>query len=217
MLLLEYKKHGSEVLKCYCKIIEKNDHYLFIDYPIEEKTRKTCYFRKGTNFSAIFIGKDQSVYQFRTELVSKANFKIPALALKLPQKEDIKRVQRREFVRIKSAVDIAVYASDDSFTPFTTVTNDLSGGGMSIILPKGTNLDHVESKKAVIWMVLEMNNGDYQYCYIKAEFVHIKEHLSGIQTASLKFTSITRNVQQQIIRYCFEKQREARKKELASL
>ncbi|MFA1820692.1 flagellar brake domain-containing protein [Virgibacillus oceani] len=69
MLLLEYKKHGSEVLKCYCKIIEKNDHYLFIDYPIEEKTRKTCYFRKGTIFFVAHIGRDQSVYQFRTELV----------------------------------------------------------------------------------------------------------------------------------------------------
>ncbi|MFA1820693.1 flagellar brake protein [Virgibacillus oceani] len=109
------------------------------------------------------------------------------------------------------------YASDDSFTPFTTVTNDLSGGGMSIIMLNGTGLDHVESKKAVICMVLEMNNGDYHYCHIKAEFVHINEQRSGIQTASLKFTSITSNVQQQIIRYCYERQREARKKELHPL
>src|SRR5690625_1308164 len=116
MIHLEYKQHNiSETMKYYCKIIEKNDDYLFIDYPINDKTKKTSFFRNGTNFSVTYIGKDQSVYKFRTELVSKVNLNIPALALKLPQKKDIKRVQRREFVRIKSAVDAAVYATDESF------------------------------------------------------------------------------------------------------
>jgi len=215
LIYLEYKKDGiSEALKFYCKIIEKNDHYLFIDYPIEEKKKKTHFFRKGTNFVATFIGKDQSVYQFSTELVSKVNLNIPALAVKLPDKEKIKRVQRREFVRVKSAVDVAVHSKNESFIPFTTVTDDISGGGISIIVPNGIDLDLDQKKEVMVWMVLRINNKNYQYYNMNAEIVHINKLKSGLQIASLKFVSITYHIQQLIIRYCFEIQREARKKEL---
>jgi c-di-GMP-binding flagellar brake protein YcgR len=217
MLHLEYKKQGvSEILRYYCKIIEKNDHYLFIDYPVNERTRKTGFFHKGTHFLAMYIGKDQSVYQFRTELVSKVSLNVPALAIKLPNKDNIKRIQRREFVRIKSAVDVAVHSNNESFTPFTTVTDDISGGGMSIIVPQGINLEWNKIKNIWIWMVLEMYNGEYHYHNIKAKFVHINELKNGLQIASLKFVAIPQNIQQHIIRYCFERQREARKKELQS-
>ncbi len=213
LLQLEYKKDGvSEVLKYYCKIIERNEQYLFIDCPVNEKTKKTERFHKGAQFFAAYIGKDQSVYRFRTEVVSKVSFNIPALAIRLPNKEGIKRIQRREFVRVKSAVDIAVYSDNDSFSPFTTVTDDISGGGMSIIVPDGVNLEL--NKDISIWMVLEMYNGEYQYHNIKAVFVHINKLNSGIQIGSLKFTGLKQKIRQQIIRYCFEKQREARKKEL---
>ncbi|WP_164218986.1 flagellar brake domain-containing protein [Virgibacillus sp. YIM 98842] len=213
LLQLEYKMDGvSEVLKYYCKIIDRNDRYLFIDYPVNEKTKKTELLPKGAHFFAAYIGKDQSVYRFRTELVSKVSLNIPALAIKLPNKEDLKRIQRREFVRVKSAVDIAVYSDNNSFSPFTTVTDDISGGGMSIIVPDGINLEL--SKDIWIWMVLEMYNGEYQYHNIKAVFVHINKLNRGICIASLRFTALKQEIRQQIIRYCFEKQREARKKEL---
>ncbi|GAB3791792.1 hypothetical protein GCM10028868_06460 [Virgibacillus kimchii] len=61
-----------------------------------------------------------------------------------------------------------------------------------------------------------MKNGEYQYHHIKSKLVHINKQRNGLQLASLKFVSVTHDIRQQIIHYCFDKQREARKKEWQS-
>lgn len=113
--------------KYRCKIIDKNDKYLFIDYPVDVKTKKTAFFNKDTLFDVFFIGEDEVVHHFRSRLAAKVKLNIKALAMTLP--EELKRVQRRNFVRVDAAVDIAVHSPDQPFPPFTTVTNDISGGG----------------------------------------------------------------------------------------
>lgn len=45
MLQLEHKQDEiSEFVTYSCKIAEKNKHYLFMDYPVNEITRKTEFF-----------------------------------------------------------------------------------------------------------------------------------------------------------------------------
>jgi c-di-GMP-binding flagellar brake protein YcgR len=195
--------------KYRCKIIDKNDKYLFIDYPVDVKTKKTAFFNKGTVFDVFFIGEDEVVYHFRSRLAAKVKLNIKALAMTLP--EELKRVQRRNFVRVDAAVDIAVHSPDQLFPPFTTVTNDISGGGVSILLPKHKKL---KGKLVELWMVLPLAGGQYVYPHTKAELVFDKEGENGITIAAFKYVNIDQKMQQSIIRYCFEKQREARRKQL---
>ncbi|PAV29514.1 hypothetical protein CIL05_11655 [Virgibacillus profundi] len=204
--------HTGVIDKYRSKIIEKNEHYLFIDYPINEQTRKTAFLPKGTIFSAAFAETDKAIYQFRSEIVAKVKLNVPALAIKLPDKSKIQRIQRREFVRIDAAVDVAIHSSEYRFPPFATVTSDISGGGLSIIVPKGIDLD--TGLTVDVWLALPFNSGKYEYVYTQAEIVFIKTINHSIVTASLKFISVTKKAQQIVISYCFEKQREARKKEL---
>lgn len=213
LLNMEFKKPGTnQPYKYHSKVVEKNEHYLFIDYPIDQKTKKTVFLSKGTALAVTYIGNDQSIYCFHTKIVAKLKLTVPALAIIFPDQTDIKRIQRREFVRVDTAIDAAIHSSDSTFPPFVTVTSDISGGGMSVILPKDKELEI--NTKVDTWLTIYLLTGGYQYIYTEAEVVLIKTLNNTIKTASLKFTSITKQAQQNIIRYCFEKQREARKKEL---
>jgi c-di-GMP-binding flagellar brake protein YcgR len=66
-----------------------------------------------------------------------------------------------------------------------------------------------------LWLTLDMQSGEYFYINAEAELVFIKEQDTHVHTASLKFINLLKEDQHKIIRFSFEKQREARKKELS--
>ncbi|WP_337020382.1 flagellar brake protein [Oceanobacillus massiliensis] len=201
----------GEIHEYHCKIVEKNKKYFMIDYPIHSKTKRTAHLKKGTFISVTFIGNDQAIYQFTSKIADKVKMNIPALAITIPENEDIKRIQRREYVRIETSVDIAVHSADKLFAPFTTVTSDISGGGMAIVVPKNIQLEI--NSKADVWLPLPMQNSEYHYVYGQTEIVLIREVNNRVNLVSLKFNSIGQADRQKIVRFCFEKQREARQKE----
>ena len=210
ILTLEHNQPSQDLEEYHCKIIDKNEHYLIIDYPIHKNTKKSAFFSVGTFFSARYVGDDNAVYEFRTKIVTRVKLNVPAIAITLPKKEEIKRIQRREFVRVSATVDIAVHSLNQSFEPFTTVTSDISGGGLSIVMPRRLHLELGEMLN--IWLALGFKAGEFHYAHTKAQVVFIN-NLNNIRTASVKFLSINQKEQQLIVRYSFEKQREARKKE----
>lgn len=213
LIHIEYEENqSSEVRKYRCKIIEKNNQGLIIDYPINVNTNKTSFLPIGSTILVTYVSKDKAVYQFRSIILERVNMKIPALLIKLPEKKKIKRIQRREFVRVESAIDVAIHSLTKKFVPFTTVTEDISGGGLSFIIPERDILTIGEYIQ--VFIVLPMNNIDSYYISVEAKVVFIKSLKSNINITSVKFTKITKIDQQLIIRYCFEKQRQARQKEL---
>ncbi|MEN1969137.1 flagellar brake domain-containing protein [Lentibacillus sp. N15] len=213
LLRLEINDPKTATIKRYrCKVIEQNTHYLFVDYPIDEKTNKTVFLPKNQVLTVTFVSTNQSVYSFRSKIISKVKVNIPALALQIPEKQSIKRIQRREYVRIDTAIDVTVHSTDGLFPPFQSVTNDVSGGGLSIVLPHTVLL--IQGDELDIWFVLPMQSGDYHYIYAQAEVVRVQSAENTVSAMSIKFTSISKDFQQQIMHFCFEKQREARKKEL---
>ncbi|WP_087971550.1 flagellar brake protein [Oceanobacillus rekensis] len=213
VLNLEIKdSRNGNLQQYYCKLIEKNNDYLVIDYPIHTKTKRTSFFPIGTKISVSFIGDDQAVYQFQSKIATRIKLNIPALAINIPEQEDIKRIQRREYVRIESAIDVAIHSTDDLFPPFVTLTSDISGGGLAIISEKGIQMK-IESK-VDLWLPLQMQNSEFHYIYSQAEVVYIKNLNSRVDLVSLKFISISKQDRQNIIKFCFEKQRESRQKEL---
>ncbi|WP_067725420.1 flagellar brake protein [Oceanobacillus damuensis] len=213
VLNIEVKEaETGEINEYHCKIIEKNKNYLIIDYPIHTETKKTAFFPKGTSLSASFIGNDQAIYRFSTEIAAKFKLNIPALAIDIPDNKDVKRIQRREYVRIETAVDIAAHSVDNQFSPFTTVTSDISGGGLSIIAPSNIHLE--TGFRTDMWIALQTQSQEILYVYGQTEIVYIREVSSRTNLVSCKFISITTQDRQKIVKFCFEKQREARQKEL---
>ncbi|SHF57291.1 flagellar brake protein [Ornithinibacillus halophilus] len=212
LLNIERFYSNGEKEEYQSKIIERDNQYIYIDLPVHVQSRRTTFISIDTPIYASYVGKDHSIYRFKTFIKKKTTLTIPALAIELPQPEQIERIQRRQFVRIEIQVDVAVHSKLDKFRPFSTVTNDISGGGLSIILPDGEELTSGQSVNT--WIVLSNQTGSYEYITIQCEVIRVLNNNNQPRTASLKFINIDSHTQQKIIQFCFEKQREARQKEI---
>lgn len=193
----------------YCKIIEKNHLYIWIDYPINESTRRTAYFTSGTELEVSFAGDDNAVYNFQTSILRKEMLSdIPALVLTHPK--TVRRVQRREHVRVEAALDIAIHHEDRE--AFTSVTKDISAGGVAVLMPRDRKLSIDSSVNIYIVLPLEMG----EVTYIESEMRVIREvYQSKVPIVSMQFVDLQSRFREQIMQYCFKKQREERIIELS--
>lgn len=200
------------VLNLRCNVIEIDKDFLYIDYPINIITSKTVYIEDHTILNGVYTGKDKVPLHFPTKVVKKLKLTVPALAIELPHEEKIKRIQRRNYVRVRTVVDLAIHSQNGEFGSFTTITADISGGGVSIVLPKDSYLK--TGDKVIQWIVLPMQSKQIEYIKAEGEMIREIQSNHGVNTASIRFTTITNVERQKIIRFCFEKQREARSKGL---
>lgn len=206
------KLNGSKEETYYCKVIEKKGNHLFIDYPVCNQTNKTISFPEETKLKVTFIGKDNVLYTFQTKVIAKVKLRIPALLIGIPEKEEMQTIQRREFVRVEEAIDIAVHSPSKSFNPFITVSVDISGGGLAFIIPNDSKLEVNEIIHT--WIVLPMRMGKHHYLKLEAKVIRLNDEQGRKKTCSVKFINIEKQIQQLIIYFCFEKLREARNKEV---
>lgn len=207
--VIQSRKKGSDKDNKYrCKLIDKNEQCIFIDFPVNIKSKKTAVFAKGTVFDITFVGDDEMIYKFRSKLITKIKGEIPSLAIQKP--DNVHRIQRRNFIRVETVVDVAVHSDQNLFSPFITVTNDIGAGGLSLIVPRNQPIigDLVE-----LWLVLPMSKGSFLYPNIRAKLVHQEKERNEITIASVQFLTLDTKMEQSLIQFCFEKQREARKKQ----
>lgn len=203
-IILEPKNSAADE-KYRCKLVENKGKQLFIDYPVNTKTGKTVFLIDGTQLKGSFIGTDNIVCLFETEVQGRSKQNIPMIILSAPEKESLVRIQRREYVRVETAVDIAVQPIRGEFEPFVTITSDISAGGAAIILP---------SKKAIkpdtvfnCWVVLPMQSGDYHYLIIKSKAIRIIQGIDGERDKlPIEFIGISDAERQLLIRFSFERQ-----------
>ncbi|EST11707.1 flagellar brake protein [Sporolactobacillus laevolacticus] len=209
-LILEQKDDQNQITRFRCKIAEVKESALLIDYPIDEKTGKTPIFINGMAFMATYI-VDNQAFRFQTTFVHRIAGQIPLMLMSFDGEENMVEIQRRNFVRVEANVDIAIHSLNEAFHPFTTLTSDVGGGGILILLP-----DHAEvSEEDMVesWISLPMTTGSYQYIRIRGIVVRIfMDRLTSSKRASIQFLPQTERERQPIIRFCFEKQLEARKK-----
>ena len=113
------------------KVVDIGDGFVMIDYPTHIETGRTAFFMDGTQLHVTFIDNMKMSYAFRTEVGGRLNKGIPMIKLSYPGDDQLIKIQRREFVRVESAIDIAV-EKDGRFTQF--VAADLSAGGVALTL-----------------------------------------------------------------------------------
>lgn len=194
-----------------CRLVDRVREFLFIDYPINDRTKKVGFFHDGTEFSASFIGKDQAVYLFQTQLLGRKKARIPMLVIKDPGKEKYIRIQRRQHVRVEASIDVAVHPKNDEFSPFVSVTGDISGGGIALVLPRVHKLP--VGKDITCWLALQMQTGEIKYIQVNCHVIRIiSTKDSPREKASIQFIDINENDRQTIVRYCYERQLYLRKK-----
>lgn len=207
MLILE-PTYTERVEKFRCKVVEQKDGVIYIDYPINTMTKKTVFLIDGAQFRVTFNDESKQSFAFNTEVLGRKKGNIPMIMLSCPPDDECIKIQRREFVRVETPVDVAVEC-DNCFTQL--VADDISAGGVLLILTKPVNFKEGDTVRLTI--VLPYMNNEIRYVQTDALVVTIFER-DNRTFASLQFTDTDDIDKQYIVRFCFERQLQIRKKEL---
>ncbi|GGL47013.1 flagellar brake protein [Sporolactobacillus putidus] len=209
-LILEHTDSSGPVKRYRCRIADVSQDALTIDYPVDEKSGRTPVFMNGTKFTANYV-ENGRVYSFKAVFLHRVHGKIPMMLLKFGGEDSLEKIQRRDFVRVDANLDIAIHSVNGGFRPFSTLTSDIGGGGTLIILPE--HLEIIEGDEVKIWLCLPMASGENVYLRLKGKVVRIfTDKRTHTDRASIQFMLSGDRERQPIIRFCFEKQLENRKK-----
>ncbi|MTT31257.1 pilus assembly protein PilZ [Terrilactibacillus sp. BCM23-1] len=209
-LILEYREKANEIKKFRCRITQiELDKGLYIDYPVNIKTRKTELIPIRTQILA-YYNNNQKVVRFPTFIIERKKSKVPLLMLQYPSREDIKVIQRRNYVRVQVSVDVAIHFKQQDKEPFTTLSSDIGGGGILINLP--ANQELIEEEMVNVWVSLPMQSGQFQYIQLTGRVVRLfNDKKTGTDKASIEFKETTEKQREPIIRFCFEQQLQERR------
>ncbi|TCS84121.1 flagellar brake protein [Tepidibacillus fermentans] len=196
------------------RIAEINNQYISIEIPINEKTGKIEKIPIGRRISLFYIAKDQGKYMFDTTVIGEKRDQVELLVLEIPKPEQIKQAQRRNFLRVPTSIETSFQLQDDPLKEwFLVKTLDLSGGGMQIIVPAPNKL--YQGMKINGWLAIPYIIEDkIEHVQYEAEIVRIMTPAENekVRWVSIKFTSITETSRAKVIRYCYQRQVQLRKK-----
>jgi c-di-GMP-binding flagellar brake protein YcgR len=210
-LILE-PKYAANKESYKCMIVEMGDGTFFIDYPVDVQTGKVVFLMDGTELKASYQDSEKGTYLFDTEVFKKVKGNIPMIQLLLPPEDMFIRIQRRQFVRIETSIDVAIHSTNGEFSPFRTVTEDLSAGGAAIRMPKNVKLGDVAFIQ--IWLALPLNSGEIVYMKLVSKVIRIVTKNNGLTRLSVQFVAPAKHETQIIMRYIFERQAEMKKRGL---
>ena len=106
-------------------------------------------------------------------------------------------------------MDTAIHPEHSEFTPFRTLTEDISAGGASISLLKGTAIQSVS--QFYLWMALTLKSGEFHYLRLKSKVIRVTE--KSMEKLHVHFLEPLKN-DIQTMRFIFEKQVDLKKKGL---
>lgn len=185
------------------KVVDFGDGFVMIDYPAHMETGKTAFFMDGTQLHVTFA-ENKISYAYRAEVTGRVNKGIPMLKLTYPGDDQLIKIQRREFVRVETAIDVAVDFGG-VFQQF--VAEDISAGGIALNIGQDDSFVDMENVRLII--ALPFVNDDIKYVRTEAKAVRIWEK-DNRRIASMQFAKINTTERQNIIRFCFERQLLAR-------
>ncbi|WP_082615179.1 flagellar brake protein [Paenibacillus sp. Soil787] len=190
------------------RIADVTDSVIAIEVPLNEKTGRLKKLYQGDELNTFFLGQGGVKHYFTTSVTGFREDVIHLVELRKPEPEAITQVQRRSFLRVLAELEIAVKLSDQ--IQFIGVTDDVGGGGISFVceghIPIGMN--------AIIscWVLAPFKNGNIEHIPFTGEVVRVKQLESGKQLAMIRFTDIADRERQKLIRFCFERQMDFRKR-----
>lgn len=186
------------------KVIDSGEDYVMIDYPTEIDTGKTVFFMDGTQLLVSFTDQLKMSYAFKTEVQGRQLKGVPMLKLSYQGDNQLIKVQRREFVRVETAVDVAIEKDGESFQ---LVAEDISAGGISLNIAKSAFLESGDVVPLLI--VLPFVKHEIKYVKARGQVIRTWED-AGRVIASVKFKEIDAHDRQHIVRFSFERQLQIR-------
>ncbi|GAX89379.1 flagellar brake protein [Effusibacillus lacus] len=183
------------------------DHLVF-DLPTALNTHTPKVFHEGTRMVITYNDLDEKVpYSFETLVQS---IRPNQMLVKSPS--EILRNQRRDYVRIQVSLPVQVLYVDSAaqqIFKFSGKTEDLSGGGMSLLVDEGSPLQ--SGSFVGLDFPISMDGQTYPIS-LKAQVLRMQPSIKfpGKKRCAIKFVEIREQDRKLIMRFVFKKQIELR-------
>lgn len=190
------------------RVADVEDNYYAIEVPIHEKTGQLKRLYTGDFIYAYFISEGGVKNYFNTTVLGFKEDTIKLVIIKKPDPELITKVQRRNYLRVPAELEVAVELAGG--IRMLGVTEDLSGGGLSFLCDN-THPLHAKDELSC-WLLMHFKNDAIQHVKFECEVIRVKSLEINKQLVMASITDIHNVDRQKIIKYCFERQLELRKK-----
>lgn len=188
--------------ECKSRIAGVEEESFLIEVPIESGSGRIKKLYIGDELSVYFLTEAGVKNYFNTYVLGFADDVVQLVRIRKPEPETITKIQRRHFLRVVADLEIAVKMKDN--TRFVTCTEDVGGGGVSLIC--GSEHKLVQGDQLFCWLLIPFKNGAIDHVPFESEVVRTKKLETGRTKVMLKFVSISDMERQKLIRYCFERQ-----------
>ncbi|MCY7782685.1 MULTISPECIES: flagellar brake domain-containing protein [unclassified Bacillus (in: firmicutes)] len=204
---LEYIE-DHEIKKTKSKAVSIENNELLIAYPVDVLTGRTVILHNDMEVTVEFVGKDEVPYRFTSRVKGKVKDKLQMVCLEVPPREKMKRIQRRQYVRIDAVLDVKIQPENEQ--EFRTLSYNISAGGIAVILADQRSFQPGESLRLIISLSEEENTRQVEaQAVIRRVFDDPK---SGKRKMTLEYTGIAAGDQQFLLQYCIRRQLNKRRK-----
>ncbi|AOZ90218.1 pilus assembly protein PilZ [Bacillus xiamenensis] len=200
-ITIEYVNENKEVKTAKSKVLENNNDHIFINYPADKETGRTIYLNQQTEITVFFFDENQIPYKCTSEVIGKRKEDIPMIVISIPPKEEMVRLQRREYLRVDTMLKATITQND--VETFDTFIVNISAGGVAIAVPEGVALQ--ENGEVVTEFELPLKEPVKIKAVAEMKRVYEDEQ-TGKTRAIIEFTELTNDHQQYIMKYCFQQQ-----------
>lgn len=190
------------------RIADEDQNSFLIEVPMQQGSSRLKRLYFGEELSIYYMNEEGVRHFFNTYVTGFEEDVVRLVRIRKPQADDITKIQRRSFLRVRASLEIAIQAAD--LNRAVALTDDIGGGGLSIFGESGFSIS--EGQKLNCWLLVPYRNSTIEHVPFEAEVVRIKTLESGRLLHMLKFTQITDSERQKIIKFCFERQLEYRTK-----
>ncbi|PWW05573.1 c-di-GMP-binding flagellar brake protein YcgR [Paenibacillus cellulosilyticus] len=184
------------------RIADERDNDFFLEMFIHERTGRFKRPSIGDALTAVYVNEEGVQHFFETQVTGFINDTVPLIRIQKPDPATITKTQRRNYLRVAAALEIAVLTPEGE--RFNALTDDVGGGGISFICEGKTKLE--EATPLECWLLLTFKNGTIEHTPFQAVIVRLNTLATGRLHVMAKFETIADSDRQKIIRYCFERQ-----------
>jgi c-di-GMP-binding flagellar brake protein YcgR len=189
------------------RVADLDDKNIYIEIPLDEKSRKLYRSEIGEKFQLFFFTQEGVKHLFSSSVTGFRKDTVPLVAIRKPMLEEITKDQRRSFLRVDANLELAVRMGEK--LRFLAITEDVGGGGVSFTCER--NWPIVPNAILSCWLLLNYKGGSVAHSRFDGEVVRVLPVEPDKHLIMMRFQEIGDLDQQNIIRYCFERQLDKRK------
>lgn len=187
------------------RLADADEQRLWIEAPFDDQGLFKRLF-KGDALSISYVTSGAKFYFSTHVTAERKENEFILYAIEKPAQDDITKVQRRAFLRVEAQLEVA--ASLPGNRRFLAVTEDISGGGLSMIADRDIRLRAGDPLEC--WVLLPFRSGKIEHIPLQGTVVRSENRDQG-PFITIKYTQISEADRQKIVKYCFDRQLELQK------